>query len=439
MKESSPRGGHELSPRRLLSTAGAVLTVRISGALLQLVSFVCLARLYPVAVVGSYAAVYGAWAFARNVGPLGLDQAALRHSGGLLSSEATDDLRALEAWSFRMVVSVSLLCVLGSGAALALPRSLLAGSSATAIMLGVAVAGLYAMHGLKAGQLRGRGRGVAAQLPESVGLPVFNITCIVGASLLGARSLLPLMLASLIAASTTLVWYEFLLPSELFRHRPRPALKRRYASMARAVLSGQVAVALAVRSPITLVLLLAGPEAAARFESAQRGQTVGSMTLTAMAVSVSPAFAQLYDRGDFRRLRRLWWMSACAAATAPAALFLVTVFFGDELLSLLGERYRAGAPLLICLVAASTLNALFGLASNLYMMTDRERELRIFSWAQLAVTLSVGVAGGLRFGAIGVAAGVLVATLCKDGLLSLLTERRLRRAQFQEARESVAT
>lgn len=385
MTRAKRNDGESLDRVPFLKSSASVTLIRIAGAGLQAVIFALAARWYPVGVVGSYAAVYSAWAIARHVGPLGLDHAALRFAPAFLQKGDERRLRAFEADSRVLVCMVS--TAVGMVCLLCIGLFARGGSSLgiwIALTTGVGLP-IFALHGVHANQLRGRGFSDMAQLPESLLLPVLNC----GFLILGHRFRFGgeawLVVSATLAALLVLIIYRqadravagpvMRLPRREFRAERRVAYE---------ILAGQVATGLAVRLPVILVSFTLGTVAAAQMEAALRVQAVVLLIPTALAAVASPLFAGAYSRGDTTRVRdqllAFNWLSFGPCLVLSAGL----VVFGHHVLAVFGEGYASAYTPMVVLLFAAVLHSALTMASNVLYMTGHHRAVLSYSCVQLA-------------------------------------------------------
>lgn len=120
-----------------------------------------------------------------------------------------------------------------------------------------------------------------------------------------------------------------------------------------------------------------------------------------------PVLSQQLDRSDVLSARNaLDRVSHRVLALDIGFLLLVTVF-GREILRLFGEGFEAGAPVLVLLTLAHSLNGFWGLAENVALL--RRPVWNLWIWLA-ALPLAVLLYGSAipRYGALGAAAGAVL-------------------------------
>ncbi|HXV78112.1 MAG TPA: lipopolysaccharide biosynthesis protein, partial [Candidatus Polarisedimenticolaceae bacterium] len=151
--------------------------------------------------------------------------------------------------------------------------------------------------------------------------------------------------------------------------------------------------------------------------------TLVSMPLILVNLVVPPFIAELYARGETRRLERVLRTAATFAGLPAFAILLSFVFFGAPILGLaLGTHYRAGAPILALLSIGYLANVWTGSCGITLTMTGfHHTVLRVTIGSTIfAVVASLLVVR--RHGTLGVA-GVVCAAAVLHNLANWLAAR----------------
>jgi O-antigen/teichoic acid export membrane protein len=406
-----------MSLRRLGMTASSVTGIRMTGAVLQFVVLALYARRYDMAAVGHFAVLNAIWTFSRQVLPLGTDVIVLRDLPGYIADRRVSvGLRYVRENEWSVVRRA--FAVVGVGALVLLVWPVV---RAVDVPLGLLILGVpvYAVQAVYAAELRASGQQVLGQIPESVVLPGVQLLLLMPVWQLRSPSL-ALGVAAVVASTFLFVLVRlrrrrWALPAGDEDRSPLEFTDARAAS--RRVAISQIANAVALRSPVVLVSVIAGAEAAAIFEFAQRGLLVSALLVSAVGVVVSPVFAETHRLGTRTDLERVW-----AAASLMAGLPTLAVLMGAALMpSSTFERllpgYSAALTPLVLLLIAGALNALLGTASNLLHMTGGEARVAWANACQALVAVGAGFALIPSFGVDGAAVAWLAATLAREILV----------------------
>jgi O-antigen/teichoic acid export membrane protein len=182
---------------------------------------------------------------------------------------------------------------------------------------------------------------------------------------------------------------------------------------------------LLTQADIWILTAVVGNEQIAIYGAAAFMVAFVSQPLILVNLVVPPYIADLYARGEPRRLERILRQTATLAGLPALVLLLAFVFFGEPILGLVYPDYiRAGAPVLAFLSVGKLVNVLTGSCGVTMMMTGHQRVL-------LAITFATGVltvVGCLvlvgPYGMIGVAGAVSGGTILKNIAMWLETKRR---------------
>jgi O-antigen/teichoic acid export membrane protein len=147
------------------------------------------------------------------------------------------------------------------------------------------------------------------------------------------------------------------------------------------------------------------------YGAAKRLTVLVGFPLGVLSFVVPPLIADLYSRGERERLQRLVRAATTAASLPAAAAFVLFMFFGAEILSLVfGEAYAEGATILKILIADKIVFLMMGPGSLLLVMTGHERVVFRITIVTATVSLLAIYVGGLIGGLVGVAVAYAVAS-----------------------------
>lgn len=152
---------------------------------------------------------------------------------------------------------------------------------------------------------------------------------------------------------------------------------------------------------------------------------VGVPLLVCNAV-VAPIAAELHARGRSADLEQAARSSATVSVIAAGAASLGFWVFGAPLLGLLlGEPYRAAAPLLAILTLGQLVRVALGPAAIVLTMTAHQRAVMLVGIAVSLLTLVALAVLAPRFGGLGVAWTITGSIIVHSLILAVLVRRRL--------------
>lgn len=387
--------------------------IRIGGALLLILQVAAVAYLFGLDVVGINGIFWSAVVISRVAGPLGLDILGLKDtanqdgeaSESMIASVALRDTRAL-AYIWGTVVAITL--VVWGLASLAWQPT-----GALGPVLAVSCAA-SAFQRLWFVSLLARGRSIFGQLLESIAIPVAAIAAAwltppsnPEAFLLGQGA--AVVLITLIFGASAL-W---------------PVLKRRVAvepvrwKTALTIALGATLTALAVRSPIFLVGMTSN-RAAGEYDIAQRFQSAGSVSVSAVSTAVMPRLSVSLQKYRRWETLKLLVASALMSCFLPFTIALVLVVVGPGWVGeVMGPEYGALWLPSLLLTVSSFVNALTSSVGNALSLGGHERFFAWISAFQLCAIISVALVAG-PVDAFEMATIVLAAECLRSLLLVLI-------------------
>lgn len=415
--------------QKLTVTGGGVLGIRITGLLVQIALFMLIARILPIESVGIYAVINSFWMIIRHLGSLGLDQASMKYLPLYENQGSIGKAQKFESLSMLIVFVVGLLFSLfvwGLGSAGYLRW--ITGFEDQWLYISLPLAS-YSLIGLMVGRLRANGKALWAQLPESLLLPCCIFIGVLIATGLSSRfSLIDVLLIQ--AGNSWLVLFVYLIVGKERREPQEASLDRSEISeiwkMSFKTLCSQAATSITVLSPVFLVSIFMGNAAAAIFETASRFGRLPSLITWAMGVTLSPLISVEYKKGNMPELQKLLTLGSWIASLASIGVFIVYLVAGKFLLIFaVGEQYSTAYLPMMIIVVSIGINAMYGLVSNLYVMTGHEGTVLRFSLAGLAtVLIGIPLVGNIG-GTIAAAVVILIAVIVRDGGMAILLGDRL--------------
>lgn len=362
----------ELARGGSLSFAGSAIS-----AVMGLVLIVVLGRTLGDAGSGVVLQAVGAFTIALGVARFGMDSAAIWILPRQLD-DAPDQLRPTGAFLLAVSAIAGLVCTGVLFLAVAMIELRSPGDPVAAALrsilwfLPLASVMLTALSATRA-----LGRIHSYVLVGSVLLPTLRPLAIAAAVGIGAGAVgatfawaLPLAPAAL-AAVVILMWQLRRLgtaaePGFLRSNVPRRTLG--YA-VPRVISSGleQLLIWLAV----IIVGAIAGPAAAGVYGSASRFVAAGLIIDTALRVVVSPMFSRMLHRGDAPALESVYRTATIWLVLFSTPVYVLLSAFAPVALSLLGDSFADGRPVLIIMSIGSIVTFLAGNIHSVLLMSGR--------------------------------------------------------------------
>jgi O-antigen/teichoic acid export membrane protein len=400
--------------RALLASSILLSLSRAAGIALQALILLFLVHTLPIEDVGLFSLVYASLGLVRYLGPLGTDVAALRRIAREGGRSSSPEVQAISSGSLVVTGVVSLLIsaafvswILTSGS------GIFSGSEIVAIAL---AAPAFALMGAFAGQIRGLGKNLSAQIPEAIGLHVIFgavIALVAGLDVLGRD--LVLVGLSISAWSIAMVYTLLRLRIGTLRFIPATPKIMQLAREGLGVFQALGLTALCTRAPLFLTSLLLGPASTALIDIASRFGRVPEITTASISITSSTRFASEAMSPGNAILRTL--RATALLAAVPALLWLILVAVGGPLVieTLLPPAYSAVYLPMLLITLAVAVNAVLGLASTLLLMSQREETVRFYSVVQLVVIAGSALVLAPQLGVNAIALSVLLGAIVRDG------------------------
>jgi len=391
----------------LIRSSLLLTLARAIGVSVQTITIFWLAHQLPLQDMGYFGVAYAALGLIRYLGPLGTDQITLKL---IARSPLSGEVQAASGSSFWITSAVGAILLIGF-VAVASSRVSVGVTIATAAAIPA-----FALMGCFIGQVRGFGRNLSAQLPEAIGTHALFGGLLVLSGPFGAERIEVVM--TCLALSGWIVSGIYVAirlqtgPLQIAPATGRIILMLRDGF---GMFQPLLLTAVAYRAPLFISALALGPHAAAVVEIASRIGRASDIVTNSVGLTISPRFARLHHQGEFDQTRRIWGKGALGAMVPAAAWLAALLVWGQTGLELFLPAAYADAYTPMALFAGATLaNATFGLASNLMLMSGRERTVRLFSSLQL-LAICVGSAALVpTWGMVGIGIAALLGSVTRD-------------------------
>ena len=180
------------------------------------------------------------------------------------------------------------------------------------------------------------------------------------------------------------------------------------------------------RGDVIILSLLTSPAVAGMYVAAASLSHLTLFFIQAGNAVVAVRFAKLHVRNDSAGIQRFLSQSSGLFVALSAPGFFVLLFWGDPLLSLYGDGFRAANAALSILIVGQASVVLGGSLGHLLSMTDNERyaSRTLVFVSVLSVFLLVTLIPA--YGLIGAALASTTTQIIRTGLLAFFVWRNLR-------------
>ncbi|WP_422027224.1 lipopolysaccharide biosynthesis protein [Pyruvatibacter mobilis] len=417
---------------KLVSSAGLLVLIRVLGIGIQAPVVIWLARTLPIVEMGVFSVAYAYLGLVRYLGPLGLDQIALRRIAQDLPRGGAPIPDSAHRVSMHTLVFVTGLNVVAALLAFGI-LALWAPEGLTAVdHLSVSLAmPAFALIGLLAGQTRGLGYNLLAQVPDAIGIHLVFAALLAAFALTSGVGLTTVLLCLCAAAWIVLLFQALLRVRIGFRFLAFPDLDALTGLVREGITVFQAALftGLSERAPIFVTSAVLGPAATALMEIAIRFGNVATIITGSVAATLSPRFARHAHEGNRQALLQTLLLGAVMAAVPALGYFCVLVLGASLAIELLlPEAYADAYVPMLWIAGATIINAAFGIANNVLIMAGDGAKVMYFSLGRLLVVAGGGILMAQAFGVIGVCAAIILGTIVRDGSGMLWVRRVWRRA-----------
>lgn len=157
------------------------------------------------------------------------------------------------------------------------------------------------------------------------------------------------------------------------------------------------------------------PDQIALVAVAQRTALVISLVLLSINTIIAPKMSKLYGSGQVDKANVVYKTSMKLSALLSLPLVLICLLFPNEILSIFGEQYVAGAILLVIFALGQFINSLTGSVGFALTMSGNERLLAksTISGGLLAIVLAFTFIP--LYGAVGAAISTAIAISLQNG------------------------
>lgn len=354
-------------------SASSVLFVRLSGAVLNVLLMIVIARFYEAAVVALFFLFTVLVQALSTLGRGGMDYVALKRIAYTDKLTGRDTITSAVLISFAYTLFILLILLILSPILFEyLP--LFEGKISLVLTLGLSVIAV-SQSAILSETLKGYGKQVQAQLLQTASLPAFAMIFIFCGGSVSDRLFVFYLIAALL---TMMLAYKFFLDNKLIGYSATNSVTQ---SCGLAMEGLPVMWASFLNMGIVWLATVFLNYFAAASDVASYGISIRiTMVLGFIMIAVnsifSPKFALAHRQDDWKKLRSLLLQSA-AVALLLALFPLGAIFlFGRELLSIFGHQYGNDYAGLIVLSLGQLVNLATGGVGIFLVMTDHGKVYR---------------------------------------------------------------
>jgi O-antigen/teichoic acid export membrane protein len=406
------------------------LGLTVTSAALTFVNGILLARLLGPAGYGVYASVIAVVLLLSNTMMLGFDRLIVRELAALGGRGEWAMARGLVQRAGQIVLPASIGAAFLVGLLGLLLRDQLHEELLGVLLIGLAIVPLADLTSLRRSITLGLHQIVSAQLPDSIVRPgLFAV--LLGATLLTGSSADPqLAIALNLVAVTCAVLVGLGL---LVRQVPRALLDTKSSFATRHWILETIPFALLIavytflaQIDVVLVAALAGAEAAGLYSVAVRGASLALFGAAAVAVTLGPTVARLWDERDLPRLQLAVTSGVRGSFVFALAVAVVLIVFGRPFLLLFGPEFTAAEDTLAILAVAQVVEVGLGMGGVILTMTGHQSVALRAGLAAVVVRVGFGVWLIPSLGANGAAIAAILSIVTFNGLMAVAVIRRLK-------------
>ncbi|WPD20235.1 flippase [Thermaerobacter composti] len=369
-----------LRSSRLARDGAWSVVLKTTNTLLGFLTTVLLARLLGAEGYGVYAYAYALVTLLAMPAHSGLPNLIVRETARGMAQGQPEAVAGAWRWAGRVVAVLSFPLVLVLGPVLVAWQGGIHSAKGQTLAWALPLVPLIALGNLRGAALRGLKYVVAGQLPEFVLRPGLFLMLVGGTALfvpdsLSASLAMALHVMAALVAFVIGAWMLWLhTPLAVQRARPSAETKGWLTSCALFALITGLGVINKQISTITLGAF-ESPGQVGVYRVAVQMATLAAFGLEAVNLVVAPRFAELYARGNTKRLQQLVTVSTRVALAFNMVLTIVFAVFGRPVLPLVfGAEFAASYVPLLIMLLGQLINSATGPVAFLLNMTGHERQ-----------------------------------------------------------------
>jgi len=421
---------HDGSDRSIAQRiAGAAFLIRVASAAIIYLTQVLLARWMGRFEFGIYVYVWAWVGFLGMLSPIGVAYSAQRFIPEYRTREDHDGLRGFLRGSRRLCV------VLGAAAGAALAGTVWLFSDripayyVVPFLIASLALAIFAVSSIQDSVARAFDRIDLALIPGYIAHPLLIMASMAAIHFSG----LPVTARDGLIAASAAFWLVVLIQGVLLdrrlAHEVAPGA-RRYEVMTWIRTSLPIFLVDSFFILLTYVDILVlqafvGPADVAVYYAATKTLVLISFVYFAVAAASAHRFSEYHVAGESEKLARFVGDTIRWTFWPSLALAIGLLIVGEPLLSLFGQGFSEGYPLIFVLVIGLLARASVGPSERLLNMVGQQRACAMIYACAFATNLALCLVLIPRLGLIGAAASTATAVVVESTLLFVVTKRRL--------------
>ena len=403
--------------------------IRLISAAIVFGSQIILARWMGDFEFGIFVLVWTTAVIAGSLSNFGFSTTLVRYIPQYRGSGSVDELRGimLTARLFALVAS-SLIAVLGVGLIMHFSESIESYYVAPFI-LGALTLPMISLGDTLEGMARAHSWPIKALSPTYVVRPTLLLVFMLGTILAGFKpEAKTALIAAIFATYLTTIFQLLTITNSVDRILPDGPKTNNYsewAAVSLPIFLVEGFLYLITNADVLLVGVFLEPNKVAVYYATAKTLMLVHFVYFAVKAGVAQRYSQLIHFGEKTELERFARSSARWTFWPSLAVGLVVLVLGKFLLSLFGESFTQGYPLLFILIVGVVLRASIGPAESLLNMSGNERICAVIFGATLLFSIALGMTLIPFYGLYGAAISVAAAMTFETIALMFVVRQRL--------------
>jgi len=401
-----------------------------SMAILYLTQFL-LARLMKVEQYGIYAYCLSWLTILLLLGNLGLDAAALRFIPQYVSRGEWGYCRGMIARSFRVIIPVSVVLLLGGWSVILVNRNQLVeeGLSA-ALLISMAALPLWTAIRLTQGILQAFKMPGLSQFLDGVLSPLILLSMLGLALMLNITISAPVVMAVFVVSCAVvlivgIVWLRrYILPQKV---KTAVGQYQTWEWLRFAIPMLMIAGTYVImnNTDVIMIGMMKDTPQAGIYSAATRLAALVSVSLVFVNMALTPYISEYFYNERRGELQHFISLSARIAALFAVPIFLVLMIYGKQVLGLFGSEFQGGYYSLLILISGQLVNVLSGSVGYIMIMTGRQKQAAYVLAAGAVLNIILNLILIPPFGIEGAAVATAVALIVWNVVLVVYIRSRI--------------
>ncbi len=405
------RSDDKVSFQKLFSGSAVVIVIKVLGLASGFGIYFLLARLMDATEFGVYTQVLSIGVIGGILARLGLDAIIIR----IMVEARTNGQSALARGMVRWSTAFTVFLCFPLAVAIYYYAQL---EGQPEIMLAIPIMVGVALTNVATSILRGVDIGPWTSWPEFMGRPFFTLVAVAIAGYLLAIQVnahFALSIQAVVAmALSVLILAQVLcsLPPDVAGAKPEYALLK-WLMIALPVLWNNVILLCEPQLVVVLASWILSDAEVGRIALVARLAALAAIAEVGVNFLMPPILTRLYIKKDIPALARTMRFSGFIMVMPTIPALLIVYFFGEEILGIFGEDYRAAYWPLIVFTLSRAVVGVFGPVSIMLLMSGHERDVALSSTVSVAVMFGLAALLVPMYGSVGMALAVFLATFLR--------------------------